>query len=146
MTHSKEIIIRLKALLGVSCSLLTPITSKDIINDTLTELESSNVSTNVKSVYNAKPTIRQKDVRDELAIAYEKEIVNVLLSLVCNACSGCKNDVEKNINTQQHDVCTFPRRKRIAMFIDMAVLMVCPVPVQKKVVACLKNQKYFDHI
>ena len=58
--------------------LLTSISSKDTTNNTLIEPESSNVNTNDESVYIS----GQKDVRDELAIGYAEEIVNVLPSLV----------------------------------------------------------------
>ena len=58
--------------------LLTSISSKDTTNNTLIEPESSNVNTNDESVY----IPGQKDVRDELAICYAEEIVNVLPSLV----------------------------------------------------------------
>ena len=37
-------------------------------------------------------TVSQKDLRDDLAIAYVEEIVNLkfLPRLIYNACSGCK--------------------------------------------------------
>ena len=62
--------------------------------------ESSNVTTNIESVYAPTPTMSQKDVRDELAIGYAGEIVNLnfLPRFVYNACSGCKNGVDKNTN------------------------------------------------
>ena len=58
-------------------SLLTSFTAKDTTNDTPTESGSFNVTTNVKSVYITKPTMSKKDVRDELAIAYAEENVNL---------------------------------------------------------------------
>ena len=58
-------------------SLLISISLKNITNDTLKEPESSTVTTNVESVYIPTPTMRQKDVRDELAIVYAEEIVNL---------------------------------------------------------------------
>ena len=93
-------------------SLLTSFTAKDTTNDTLTEPESSSLTTNVESLYIPTPTISQKDVPDELAIGYAEEIVklNFLPRFVYNACSGCKNDVDKNTNIEQHDVCTLPRK------------------------------------
>ena len=108
---------------------------KDKPNDTPTESESFNVTTKAKSVYITKPTMRQKDVHDELAIAYAKEIVNLnfLPRFVYNACSGCKNGVDKNTNIEQHDVCTFLWKKRIEIFPDMAILMVGSLKVQEKV-------------
>ena len=60
-------------------SLLTSFTAKDTTNDTLTEPESSNVTTNVESVYVPTLTMSQKDVRDELAIGYAEEIINLNL-------------------------------------------------------------------
>ena len=67
-------------------SLLASISSKDVTNDTLTEPESSNVTTNVESVYIPTPTMSQKDVRDELAIGYAEEIINLNLlpRFTCN--------------------------------------------------------------
>ena len=78
-------------------SLLTSFSAKDTTNDTLVESESSSVTTNVESVYIPKPTMSQKDVRDELAIGYAEEIVNLdfLPRLLYNECSGCKNGVDK---------------------------------------------------
>ena len=107
---------------------------KDTTNDTLTKPESSNVTRNVESVYVPAPTMSQKDVCDELAIGYAEEIINLNLlpRFAYNECSGCKNSVDKNTNMEQHDVCTLPRKKRIEMFIDMAVLMVGSVTVSGK--------------
>ena len=69
---------------------------------------------------------------DELAIGYAEKIVNLdfLPRLAYNACSGCKNSVDKNTNIEQHDVCTLPWKKCIEMFTDMAILMVGSVTVQ----------------
>ena len=60
--------------------------------------------------------------------------------LVYGACSGCKNRVDKNTNAQQHNVCMLPRRKRIGLFAEMAVLLVGSQPIQDKVIARLKSQ------
>ena len=58
-----------------------------------------------------------KDARDELAIGYAEKIENsnFLPRFVYNACSGCKNGVDKNSNIKQHDVCTLPWKKCIEM-------------------------------
>ena len=82
----------------------------------------------------------QKDVHDEFAISYAEEILHFLAGLVYNACFGCKNGVDRNSNTQQHDICTLLRRKHIKVFTDTAVLMVGSVMVQKKVVVHLKSR------
>ena len=75
---------------------------RKITNDTLTEHESFNVTTNVESVCLPKPTM------SELVIGYAEEIVNLnfLPRLAYNACSGCKNGVDKNTNIEQYDICT----------------------------------------
>ena len=80
----------------------------------------------------------QKSVRDELAIAYAEEIITLIPSLVYDACNGCKKGLDRNINTQQHDVCMLPRRKRIELFAEMAVLLVGSQSIQDKVIARLK--------
>ena len=41
---------------------------------------------------------------------------------------------------EHHRICTLPRKKRIEMFIDMAVLMVGLVTVQEKVAERLKSR------
>ena len=92
-----------------------------------------------KSVmYIPKPIMSQKSVRDELAIAYAEEIITLIPSLVYDACNGCKKGLDRNINTQQHDVCMLPRRKRIELFAEMAVLLVGSQSIQDKVTARLK--------
>ena len=108
--------------LGELDNLLASMSSKDIISDTLKEPESSKVTTNVEYVYIFKPTISKKDVRNELAIGYTEEFVNLnfLPRLIYNACSGCKNGIE--------------------MFTDMAILMFGSVTLQEKVAAFLKNR------
>ena len=99
------------------------------------EPELSNGTTNVESVYVPTLTMSQKDVRDELAIGYAEEIINLNLlpRFTYSECSGCKNGVDKNTNIEQHDLCILPWQKRIEMFIDMAVLMVGSVTVKEKV-------------
>ena len=84
----------------------------------------------------------QKDVGDELAIAYGEEVVdiNFLPRFAYNACGGCKNGVDKNKKIEQHDVCTLPLKQRIELFIHMAVLMVGSVKVQEKVTERLKSR------
>ena len=84
--------------------------------------------------------IFQKDVRDELAIGYAEEIINLNLlpRFTYSECSGCKNGVDKNTNMEHHRICTLPRKKRVEMFIDMAVLMVGSV--QEKVAERLKSR------
>ena len=123
-------------------TLLASFTAKDTANDTLTESESSNVTTNVESVHVPTLTMSQKDVRDELAIGYAEEIINLNLlpRFTYSECIGCKNGVDKNTNIEQHHICTLPRKKRIEMFIDMAVLMVGSVTVQEKVAERLKSR------
>ena len=112
-------------------TILASLTAKDTANDTLTESESSNITTNVESVHVPTLTMSQKDVRDELAIGYAEEIINLNLlpRFTYSECIGCKNGVDKNTNIEQHHICTLPRKKRIEMFIDMAVLMVGSVTV-----------------
>ena len=69
--------------------------------------------------------INQKAVRIELAISYAEEIVILLPSLIHDACKGCINEIDvQTMNEQQHDVCKLPRRKRIDLFKEMALLLV----------------------
>ena len=70
--------------------------------------------------------------------AYTEEIINLIPSLVYDACSWCKNRVDKNRNAQQHDVCMLPGRKRIELFAEMTVLLVGSQSIQDKVTARLK--------
>ena len=93
-------------------TLLTSFTTKDTANGTLTEPESSNVTTNFESFYVPTLIMSQKDVRDELAICYAEEIINLNLLpyFTYNECSGCRNGVDKNRNIGQHDVCTLSRK------------------------------------
>ena len=72
-------------------------------------------------------------MRDELAVAYAEEILPLLPTLVNEACSGCKNNVDRNANAQQHDVCLLPRKKRIELFTEMALLSIDTSSVHDKV-------------
>ena len=94
-------------------TLLASFTAKDTANDTLTEPESSNLTTNVESVHVPTLTMSQKDVRDELAIGYAEEIINLNLlpRFTYSECIGCKNGVDKNTNMEHYRICTLPRKK-----------------------------------
>ena len=74
-------------------------------------------------------------------MVYAEEIANLnfLPLLVYNACSGCKNGLDKTISIAQHDICTFPWKKGIEMFTDTAIIMVGSVTVQEKVAERLKS-------
>ena len=88
------------------------------------------------------PTLimNQKAVRNELAISYAEEIVILLPSLIHDACKGCINEIDQTMNEQQHDVCKLPRRKRIDLFTEMALLLVDVNSVHTKVNMRLKNR------
>ena len=91
-------------------------------------------------VYIPTPILSQKAVRNELAISYAEEIAILLPSLVQDACKGCKSKVDQNTNAQQHDVCKLPRRKRIELFTEMALLLIDVNSVNTKVITRLKNR------
>ena len=74
--------------------------------------------------YILSPIMTQKEVREELAIAYTEEILPLLPNLSNEACSGCKNNIDRNTYAQQHDVCLLPRKKRIELFTEMALLSI----------------------
>ena len=117
----------------------------DEMNDILSSLgESSNVQA-VSDVqeslpYIPTPILSKKEVRDELAIAYAEEILLLLPNLVNDACSGCKNNVDKNANAKQHDVCLLPRKKRIELFTEMALLSINASSVHDKVITRLRSR------
>ena len=82
----------------------------------------------------------QATVRDELAIAFAEEVVALLPSIVNDACSGCRNGIDRNTNAQQHDACTLPRKKRIDMFTETAVFLANEATVHKKLAVRLKSR------
>ena len=86
------------------------------------------------------PVMTQKEVRDELAVAYAEEILPLLPTLVNEACSGCKKNVDRNANEQQHDVCLLPRKKRIELFTEIALLSIDASSVHDKVMMRLKSR------
>ena len=90
--------------------------------------------------YIPSPIMTQKEVRDELAIAYAEEILPLLPNLVNEACSGCKNNIDRNTYAQQHDVCLLPRKKRIELFTEMALLAIDENLVHGKVITRLKSR------
>ena len=118
------------------------------MNDILSSLgESSDVQAESKSSvvqeslpYIPTPILSKKEVRDELAIAYAEEILPLLPNLVNDTCSGCKNNVDRNSNAQQHDVCLLPRKKRIELFTEMALLSIDASSVHDKVMTRSKNR------
>ena len=113
------------------------------MNDILSSLgESSNAASDVQESvpYIPTPILSKKEVRDELAIAYAEEILLLLPNLVNDACSGCKNNVDRNANAQQHDVCLLPRKKRIELFTEMALLSIDASSVHDKVMMRLKSR------
>ena len=116
------------------------------MNDILSSLgESSNAASKSSDVqeslpYIATPILSKKEVRDELAIAYAEEIFLLLPNLVNDACSGCKNNVDRNANAQQHDVCLLPRKKRVELFTEMALLSIDASSVHDKVMMRLKSR------
>ena len=118
----------------------------DEMNDILSSLgETSNAASKSSDVqeslpYIPTPILSKKEVRDELAIAYAEEILLLLPNLVNDACSGCKNNVDRNANAQQHDVCLLPRKKRIELFTEMALLSIDASSVHDKVITRLKSR------
>ena len=62
--------------------------------------------------YIPSPIMTQKEVCDELAVAYAEEILPLQPNLVNEACRGCKNNIDRNTYPQQHDVCLLPRKQR----------------------------------
>ena len=90
--------------------------------------------------YISKPIMTQKEVREELAIAYAEEILPLLPNLANEACSGCKNNIDRNTYAQQHDVCLLPRKKRIELFTEMALLAIDENLVHGKVITRLKSR------
>ena len=90
--------------------------------------------------YIPSPTMTQKEVRYELAIAYAEEILPLLPNLANEACSGCKNNIDRNTYAQQHDVCLLPRKKRIELFTEMALLSIDASLVHDKVIKRLKSR------
>ena len=118
------------------------------LDDILSSLgESDNVQAASKSSdveeslpYIPTPILSKKEVRDELAIAYAEEILLLLPNLVNDACSGCKNNVDRNANAKQHDVCLLPRKKRIELFTEMALLSIDASSVHDKVITRLRSR------
>lgn len=100
--------------------------------------EPSNIQNN--ATYFPTPIMNQKAVRNELAISYAEEIAILLPSLVHDACKGCKNEIDQTMNGQQHDVCKLPRRKRIDLFTEMALLSIDVNSVHTKVITRLRNR------
>ena len=90
--------------------------------------------------YIPKPIMTQKEVREELAIAYAEEILPLLPNLANEACSGCKNNIDRNTYAQQHDVCLLPRKKRIELFTEMALLAIDENLVHGKVITKLNSR------
>ena len=76
----------------------------------------------------------------EFAISYALEMITLILSLVYDTCSGYNDRVDKNTNTQQHNVCMLPRRKCSELFAEMAILLVGSQSIKDKVIAHLKSQ------
>ena len=104
------------------------------------KLESNSIHAQGSVTYIPTPILSQKAVRNELAISYAEEIAILLPSLVQDACKGCKSKVDQNTNEQQHDVCKLPRRKRIELFTEMALLLIDVNSVNTKVITRLKNR------
>ena len=82
----------------------------------------------------------QKELCDELAIAYAEKILPLLPNLANEACSGCKNNIDRNTYAQQHDVCPLPRKKCIDLFTEMALISIDASLVHIKVITRLKSR------
>ena len=80
-----------------------------------------------------KVVITQAQVNTELAIIFAEELNDLILEqVVKDACFGCKNDIDKDTNPSQHDVCTMSRKDRINLYSEAALALVNEEKVHKK--------------
>ena len=76
-----------------------------------------------------------------MAIVFAEELNNVLLEkVVIDACYGCRNGIDKDENTHQHDVCTLPRKTRINRYSEAALLSANEAKVHNKLTARLLSR------
>ena len=90
------------------------------------------------------PILTQKEVCDKLVISYAGEIQCLLPKLVNEACTGCKNNIDRNTYVQQHDDCVLTRKKRLEIFTEMALLSINENSVHGKVTMRLKRHATFN--
>ena len=96
----------------------TPI-DQTMIDETLASSQEDVVESSKKVV------ITQAQVNNELAIIFAEELNDLILEqVVKDACFGCKNDIDKDTNPSQHDVCTMSRKDRIHLYSETALLLV----------------------
>ena len=80
-----------------------------------------------------KVTITQAQVNNELAIIFAEELNDLILEqVVKDDCFGCKNDIDKDTNPSQHDVCTMSRKDRIHLYSETALRLVNEEQVHNK--------------
>ena len=88
-----------------------------------------------------KVVMTQAQVQAELAIVFAEELNDLLLEkVVKDACYGCMNGVDKDTNPSQHDVCTLPRKTRIHLYSEVALLSANEAKAHKKLVARLSSR------
>ena len=89
-----------------------------------------------------KVVITQAQVNNELAIIFAEELNDLILEqVVKDACFGCKNDIDKDTNPSQHDVCTMSRKDRIHLYLETALLLVNKEKVRKNFTMRLLSRK-----
>ena len=80
-----------------------------------------------------KVVITQAQVNAELAIVFAEELNDhILEQVVKDVCFGCKNDIDKDTDPSQHDVCTMSRKDRINLYSETALVLVNEEKVHKK--------------
>ena len=85
--------------------------------------------------------LTQVEVRDELARVYAEKLISMLPELVRDACTGCKNSIDRHVYAHQHDVCMFLRKKRIDLFATRGVLLTDDASVRTEVSTRLESRQ-----
>ena len=85
--------------------------------------------------------LTQVEVRDELARVYAEKLIIMLPELVRDACTGCKNSIDRHVYAHQHDVCMFLRKKRIDLFATRGVLLTDDASARSEVSARLESRQ-----
>ena len=85
--------------------------------------------------------LTQVEVRDELARVYAEKLISMLPALVRDACTGCKNSIDRHVYAHQHDVCMFLRKKRIDLFATRGVLLTDDTLVRSEVSTRLESRQ-----
>ena len=94
----------------------------------------------IQNIEPVKKTVTQSEVRDELARVYAEEVIALLPQMVRDACVACKNDIDRNTNTHEHDACMYPRKKCIDIFASKGVLLADETMMRDKLSTRLESR------